>query len=152
MATWLTDREEAAWRALLGMHARLTRELADRLAADSSLSYQDYAVLVALTDEPSGRLRQFHLADQLGWEKSRLSHQVRRMVDRGLLAKELCEEDRRGFVVSATARGERAIAAAAPGHVAAVRELFIERLTPTELDTITRAAGAVLAGLEAASR
>jgi DNA-binding MarR family transcriptional regulator len=144
---WLTEREERAWRALQRMQLQVNAVLARRLAADSSLSYQDYVVLVALTDEDAGRLRLFELGELLGWEKSRLSHHLARMVDRGLVRKEQCRTDRRGAFVSVTARGRRAIEAAAPGHVAAVREVVIDRLTPAQLDALGEASEAVLAGL-----
>ena len=55
---------------------RLDGELARKLAADSNLSYPDYLVLVARTDQPDGRMRLFELGAVLGWEKSRLSHHV----------------------------------------------------------------------------
>ena len=54
---WLDEREERAWRALQFMQMRLDGELARQLATDSGLSYPDYLVLVALTDQPDGRLR-----------------------------------------------------------------------------------------------
>lgn len=145
---WLDDREGAAWRGVLRMQGHLASELARRLAADSSLSYPDYEVLAVLTDQPDGRLRLYQLAEELGWEKSRLSHHVARMVDRGLVSKERCDTDRRGFFVTATPHGRAEIAAAAPGHVAAVRELFVDRLAPDQLDVLATAAAAVLAGLE----
>lgn len=145
---WLTEREERAWRALQFMQMRLEGELARRLAADSGLSYPDYLVLVALTDRSDGRLRLFELGDVLGWEKSRASHHVRRMTERGLVRKEQCPEDRRGFFVVLTIAGRRAIEAAAPGHVAAVRHLVIDRLDPEQLDAVGTAAEAVLAGLD----
>jgi DNA-binding MarR family transcriptional regulator len=145
---WLSDREERAWRALQFMQMRLEGALARQLAADSGLSYPDYLVLVALTDRPDGRMRLFELADVLGWEKSRASHHVGRMVDRGLVKKQKCDSDRRGFFVAVTAKGRRQIEAAAPGHVAAVRRLFIDRLTPHQLDAIGDAAELVLAAME----
>src|SRR5215471_6931286 len=127
---WLNEREEAAWRGLLQLHAQLTAELSRRLTSDSPLSYPDYEVLVVLTDQPDGRLRVFELAEALGWEKSRASHHVSRMAERGLVKKVPCATDRRGAFVATTARGRRYIEAAAPGHVAAVRELFVDRLSP----------------------
>ena len=145
---WLDERQQAAWRAMLQMHARLNAELAKRLAAGSSLSYQDYEVLVALTDQPDGRLRLYELGELLGWEKSRLSHHISRMTERGLVKKVRCDTDRRGSFVALTPRGRREIEAAAPGHVAAVRELFVDRLSPDQLDAIAAAATAVLAGLD----
>ena len=142
---WLDEREERAWRALQFMQMRLEDGLARQLAADSGLSYPDYLVLVALTDRPNGRIRLFELAGILGWEKSRLSHHVTRMVDRKLVAKERCADDRRGAFVSVTRRGREEIEAAAPGHLATVRHLFVDRLTPEQLDVIGDAAEIVLA-------
>lgn len=148
---WLDAREEAAWRGLLGMHAQVVAELTRRLAASSALSYPDYEVLVALTDQPGGRMRLFALARVLGWEKSRLSHQVARMADRGLLVKVPCDTDRRGSFVAVTPAGRRAIEAAAPDHAAAVRELFVDRLSTDQLDAIAGAAAAVLSPSPAAT-
>ena len=129
----------------MAMHSALRSELARRLAAESDLSYQDYEVLVTLTDQPDGRRRVMELAEILGWEKSRLSHHVTRMTKRGLVTKELCTEDRRGFVVVVTDLGRSEIEAAAPGHVEAVRDLFIDRLSPTQLEAMNSIARDVLA-------
>ena len=145
---WLDEHERRAWRALQFMQLRLTGRLAADLAATSDLSYAEYLVLVALGDQPDGRARLFELADVLGWEKSRLSHQVGRMTGRGLVKKERCDGDRRGAFVVVTAPGRKAIEAAAPHHVAMVRRLFIDPLTPGELDAITTAAEKVLAVLD----
>ncbi len=145
---WLTRSEEQAWRALQLMHMRLDGALARQLAADSCLSYPDYVVLVALTDRPDGRMRLFELAAVLGWEKSRLSHHVARMTDRELVTKEKCDADRRGAYVVVTERGRNELAAAAPGHVAAVRRLFVDRLTPHQISAIGDAAEAVLEGFD----
>lgn len=145
---WLSAREQWAWRSLQVMQLRLDGELARQLAVDSGLSYPDYVVLVALTDRPDGRLRLFELADLLGWEKSRLSHHVGRMAGRGLVKKERCPSDRRGAYVVLTPHGRQVIEAAAPGHVEAVRRLFIDQLTPAQLDAVGEAAEIVLAALE----
>jgi DNA-binding MarR family transcriptional regulator len=145
---WLTEREERAWRALQFMQMRLDGELARQLARESGLSYPDYVVLVALTDRPDGRMRLFELARDLGWERSRASHHIARMTSRGLVTKEPCTDDRRGSFVVVTPRGRSEIEAAAPGHVAAVRRLFVERLTAEQLDALGAAAEAVLAGLD----
>jgi DNA-binding MarR family transcriptional regulator len=145
---WLDEREERAWRALQFMQMRLEAELARQLAAGSGLSYPDYLVLITLTDDPDGRLRLLELRRILGWEKSRLSHQVARMAERGLVTKERCDSDRRGAYVTVTGKGREEIGAAAPGHVAAVRRLFIGVLTSEQLDVISDAAEAVLARLD----
>lgn len=144
---WLDEREQRAWRSLQLVHMRLDAALAHQLAEATGLSYSDYVVLVALTEQVDGRMRLFELGRVLGWEKSRVSHHVARMADRGLVKKERCGSDRRGAYVKVTARGRREIEAAAPGHVEAVRRLFVDRLTPDQLDAVAEAAEAVLAGL-----
>ena len=145
---WLNEQEERAWRALQFMHLRVDGELARRLAAESNLSYPDYQVLVALTDQPDGRIRLFELGCELGWEKSRLSHHIARMTKRGLVAKAKCPTDRRGAFVIVTAEGRAEIADAAPSHLAAVRDLFIDHLTIDQLDAIANAAETVLAATD----
>ena len=145
---WLDEREERAWRALQFMEMRLDARLASELAAVSDLSYPDYTVLVALTDRPDGRMRVFELAATLGWEKSRVSHQIARMADRELVAKEKCDDDRRGAFVVVTDRGLAAIEAAAPHHVETVRRLFVDPLTPAELDALGRAAQKILDAID----
>lgn len=144
---WLDESEQAAWRALQRMQLHLDARLARQLAAESGLSSSDYAVLVALTDEPDGRLRLGELADSLAWEKSRASHHVARMAARGLVAKERCDDDRRGAWVVVTPQGRAEIEAAAPGHVRAVRRHFVDRLTPEQLEAVRVAAEVVLDGL-----
>ena len=141
---WLDEQEHRAWRALQLMQMRLTARLAGDLAATSDLSYPDYLVLVALTGSPGGRMRLFELARVLGWEKSRVSHQIARMSDRGLVTKEKCGSDRRGAFVGATAKGRKGIEAAAPHHVAMVRRLFVDPLTPAQLEAVAGVAEAVL--------
>lgn len=140
---WLDENELEAWRRLLLMQLQLTATLSRELAA-SGLSYQDYLVLAALTDRPDGRMRAFELGYELGWEKSRLSHHVARMVERGLVRRERCETDQRGSYVTVTKQGRKAIEAAAPGHVEGVRRHFIDLLSPTELETLSTVAGRVL--------
>jgi DNA-binding MarR family transcriptional regulator len=142
---WLEEAEEQDWRALRFMVMHLDAVMARQLARDSDLSLPDYEVLVALTDQPDGRMRLFELACQLGWEKSRLSHHISRMHGRGLLDKERCDSDRRGAFVVVTEAGRRSLEEAAPGHVAAVRRHFIDALTPAQRAALGDAARAVLA-------
>ena len=109
-------------------------------------------MLVVLTDQPEGRMRAFELGRELGWEKSRVSHHVSRMVARGLVTRERCPSDQRGAFVVVTARGRRAIESAAPGHVAAVRRYFVDQLSPAQLDALGDITETVLENLEAVDR
>ena len=104
-------------------------------------------MLVALTDHEEGRLRSFELGATLGWEKSRVSHQVRRMEQRGLVAREPCADNGRGAYVVVTDTGRRSIESAAPSHVEAVRSLVVDHLTSDQLDQITEISDQVLTAL-----
>lgn len=145
---WLDDDEAAAWRGMQEMLAALNAELGRRLAGESGLSTADYAVLVQLSEVDESRLRASALGAAIGWEQSRVSHQVARMARRGLVAIERCPSDRRGSFVVLTPAGRAAIVAAAPGHVAAVRELFVDVLTREELTTLAALSTRVLAHLD----
>ncbi|NNN00543.1 MAG: winged helix-turn-helix transcriptional regulator [Acidimicrobiaceae bacterium] len=144
---WLNSTEERAWRSLQFMQMRLTAELARRLAENSPLSYPDYIVLVALTGRPDGRCRIFEVAGDIGWEKSRLSHHIARMAERGLVTREKCDSDRRGAFVVITRRGRDELESAAPAHVKAVRELFLDGLSTEQLRIIQEVAESTLAKL-----
>ncbi len=135
---WLSDSELAAWRSLELMQLQLASELNRRLAP-FDLSLQDYFVLAFLADH-DGRSRVTELCRFLGFEKSRGSHHITRLVARGLVVKEQCGDDRRVWWVSITPTGRKLAAAAAPSHVADVRELFIDHATPAQLSAITKLA------------
>lgn len=144
---WLSDSEQRAWRALQQFGAPLAAALNRQLLADSSLSSADYQVLVVLTETSGGVLRAGELGRETGWEKSRLSHHLKRMEARGLVRREECLTDGRGLLVAITEAGREAIAEAAPGHVANVRDLVIDALTPEQLQVLAEAGEAVGARL-----
>jgi len=145
---WLTAEEQHAWRSFVRLHERLGGRLARLLQTESNLSAADFAVLVNLTDVPEGRRRYQDLALALEWEKSRMSHHIARMAGRGLVVREECLEDGRGAFVVITERGRTAIEAAAPLHVEAVRALFLDHVTPSELRTLGEVFARVIAKLD----
>jgi DNA-binding MarR family transcriptional regulator len=130
---WLTPEEQHAWRGFVRLHERLGGRLGRLLQTESNVSAADFAVLVQLTDVPEGRQRFLDLAQALEWEKSRMSHHISRMAKRGLVTRQECPEDGRGAFVVITEAGREAIEAAAPRHVEAVRALFLDHVTPSEL-------------------
>lgn len=149
---WLDADEQRLWRRWLLLHARLTATLNRNLEADSGLSLQDFEVLARLTDDPTGKLRINQLASSLDWERSRVSHQVRRMQRRGLVEREECPEDNRGAFVVLTPAGREAVEQAAPGHVRTVRRIVFDALTAEELHTLDLVNGKVLDRMETSSR
>jgi DNA-binding MarR family transcriptional regulator len=136
-AAWLSDHEQCAWRSFMFMHSELRRRLNRQLLREAGLSEADYGVLVQLSEAPAGRLRVFELRDAAGWEKSRLTHQITRMVERGLLERQACQEEPRGQFVALTEAGRTAIEKAAPTHVGHVRRWFIDQLTVEEMATLS---------------
>jgi DNA-binding MarR family transcriptional regulator len=150
-ARWLNPTEQRAWRGFLDLHAELSARLNQDLQRTSGLSLADYDVLVHLTDVPDARRRPGELAESLQWEKSRLSKQVARMRARGLLIREECESDRRGFYVVLTARGRRAIEDAAPAHVEQVRRLMLDALSDAQVAGLAKSLTRVLTHLHSQS-
>ncbi|GAA1284623.1 MarR family winged helix-turn-helix transcriptional regulator [Saccharothrix xinjiangensis] len=141
---WLDEREAAVWRAYLAVHRELHGALDRQLERDSGLSNADYALLAPLSEAPGGVLRSRELGRLVGWERSRLSHQVARMEKRGLVVREECAEDARGSMVRLTAEGRAAIESAAPGHVATVRRYLFDALSAEEADLLGRVLHRVL--------
>jgi DNA-binding MarR family transcriptional regulator len=132
---WLDAREDRAWRAFMHARHQLNARLNQQLLRDSGLSDAEYEILAVLSEHPIGQMPSQELAALVHWEKSRLSHQIRRMQDRGLVAREPNPADGRSAMVCLLPAGRRAIEDAAPKHVHNVRRQFIDLFTPAELDT-----------------
>ena len=133
---WLDETETRAWRGYLRMRTMLDAELARELNRDSGLSTADYEVLVHLSEFAGHRLRMNELGARMLWSKSRLSHQVGRMEQRGLVVRENCPSDARGSFVRLTEAGLDAIVGAAPEHVETVRRHLFDLLTREQVETL----------------
>jgi DNA-binding MarR family transcriptional regulator len=140
---WLDDVEMRAWFAWVRTAVLLQQALEDELVAAHGLTLGDYEVLISLMDAPDG-LRMSDLADRVLMSRSRLTHQVDRLVDRGLVRRERCPTDRRGAFAVLTDDGRQRVAEAAPTHVAGVRAHLIDRLSPAEMAVLTPALERVL--------
>ena len=147
---WLTAREQDAWRAYIAMSEKLTARLNRDMQQQSGISIADYSVLVQLSEHVDARMRVLELARALGWEKSRLSHQLTRMQQRGLIERSNCSEDRRGAWIVLTTKGQDTIVAAAPRHVESVRRYLFNELDAAQVEALTRISGAVIDVLDAA--
>jgi DNA-binding MarR family transcriptional regulator len=136
---WLSPAQLQAWRAFMRVQMRMNYEMNRQLQSDCDLSLADYHVLNALTSAPGGRLQVSDLAALIGWERSRASHQLRRLCERGLTERVPSEDDGRATDAILTRAGREAIDAAAPGHVALVRRLFFDPLPDELLAPLTAA-------------
>lgn len=128
---WLTDEQQQIWRGYLMMVSQVQTAMHRQLQRDCELSLTDYDVLVALSE--AGPQRMNELGEVLGWEQSRLSHQLRRMRGRGLVARHGSDDDRRGATVELTADGRAALQTAAPAHVELVRAVVFDGLSAAQL-------------------
>src|SRR5262245_18591193 len=122
---WLSPDEQRAWRIHLEVSKLLTHQL-ERDLQPFGLTYNDYEILVNLSESPERRLRMSDLARATLQSQSRLSHQISRMEAAGLVRRESCESDRRGLYAVLTDEGWETMRKVAPHHVAAVREHFID--------------------------
>jgi DNA-binding MarR family transcriptional regulator len=133
-SVWLTDEQQRVWRLYLGMTGRLQTAMHRQLQRDCGLSLPDYDVLVALSERGPQRIND--LEESLGWEQSRLSHQLRRMRERGLVDRHDSDDDRRGATVELTRAGRAALDAAAPGHAELVRSVVFDGMSVAQLRAV----------------
>jgi len=136
---WLGDGEQRSWRAWLSAATLLMDQLNRDLLADHGLSGADYEILVRLSESPDRRVRMSELAELTLASRSRLSHQIDRMEQSGLVRRESCAEDRRGAFAVLTDTGWATLVDAAPDHVASVRRHLVDVLTPEEFEALGHA-------------
>jgi len=141
---WLNRREERAWRTYRQMQMLLSAQIAADLTRDSGLSDPDYDVLSTLSEKRGERWPLRELAAKMLWSRSRLSHHLTRMEQRGLVARRDDPDDLRGCMVVLTTHGQKTLEGAAPPHVESVRTHLIDLLTDDEVDQLARIAAKVL--------
>ncbi|MGW4521580.1 MarR family winged helix-turn-helix transcriptional regulator [Amycolatopsis sp. NPDC004378] len=141
---WLNDAEMAAWRSYIVATLRLRQRLHRELAVRHEVSLVDYEVLVCLEMQAGHRMRMSELAVLMGSTKSRLSHQVARLEDAGVVRRARDPEDKRGVITELTEEGMALLRTAAPTHLEGVREHLIDLLSPQEQATIAAAFERVL--------
>ena len=138
MTRWLTDDQQQAWRAWIAASLLLPDRLSRDLQDEAGISLADYEILVHLSESPQRRLRMSELADLTLSSRSRLSHQIDRMSNAGLVDRQPCSEDRRGSFAVLTQDGYYFLVTTAPAHVASVRAHLVDVLTPEEFDVLGR--------------
>ena len=144
---WLGETEQFAWRKYLQMHQLLFAHLVQHQQREFGLSAADYEIMVNLSEAPSGRMRAFELGESTLWEKSRLSHHLKRMEQRGLVCREGTGNSRSPDIMLTDA-GRAAITGAAPAHAANVRAWFTDAIGPGRLAVLAESCDAVLEALE----
>jgi DNA-binding MarR family transcriptional regulator len=145
---WLNETERDTWlnitRLLLLLPTALDRQLRD----DAGLPHAYYMILAILSDQPERAMRMAELARVTGTTPSRLSHAVSSLEQRGWVERQACPTDKRGQIAQLTETGMANLAAAAPGHVAEVRRLIFDHLTPDDVVRLGAITGKLLTGLD----
>lgn len=131
-----TADELRVWRAFIETSEAAKQLVALRLQEDSGLSPGDYAVMVALYDQPGHSMRSSQLAETISWERSRLSHHLGRMERRGLISRQAAADDNRGAEVLLTAEGAHLYRKASSPHLHAIRDIFVAPLSAEQLSLL----------------
>jgi DNA-binding MarR family transcriptional regulator len=139
--------QEQAWNGYQQMRVRLGERISRELARETGLSEADFEILSALIESDDESVRSIALRCGLQWEKSRLSHQLRRMEQRGLVSREACFEDNRGSMVRITPLGRELAHKAKAVHEQTLQRYFFDALNENQLHALDEIAGTVLAGL-----
>lgn len=135
---WLSESEQRAWRTHLDVSRLLTYQMEKDLQP-FGLTINDYEILVNLSESDDRRMRMSDLAGATLQSKSRLSHQITRMENAGLVRREHCDTDKRGLFAVLTEHGWTTMREVAPHHVDSVRRHFIDLLSPEGLEDLRAA-------------
>src|SRR5579859_7268296 len=141
---WLTAAEVDSWLSLVRLMTWLPWSIDQQLRRDSNLRIVEYQVLAMLSNRPERSMRMSLLAEITNASLSRLSHLVKRLEERGLVRREPDPADGRFTNAILTGEGFRVLAEAAPGHVAHVRSLVIDVLSPEQLRRLGLAADRIM--------
>jgi DNA-binding MarR family transcriptional regulator len=144
---WLSAEEQEIWRAYMTANVEFSAYVDRQLRRDSGMPLAYYEILVRLSESQGRCLRMSELADASMSSRSRLSHAVSALEKTGWVVRRPADGDRRGWVCELTGTGFAALAAAAPGHVTAVREKLFDVLTPEQLATLREIGRAISTGL-----
>ena len=140
---WLDQDQQRSWRAYLVGTTLLMDRLDRELREQHGLSLPEYEILVRLSEADQHRIRMAQLADSLSHSRSRITHTVGRMERAGLVVRDACVSDGRGVEAVLTAKGTRALEAAAPTHVAGVRRLLVDLVRDQDFEAVGRVFDAV---------
>ena len=148
---WLTAAQRPAWLSMVRMMTVLPARLGAQLERDAELNFFEYHVLAMLSETAERSLRMSRLAGLTSSSLSRLSNVVKRLEGRGLVRRERDPDDGRATRAVLTDAGVALVEAVAPIHVAAVRDLVVDALSPAELEQVRIANQKILARLDPAA-
>ncbi len=145
-ARWLDEYEQVTWRIYLAATKAIGDAIESQLQRDADIPHTYYEILVRLSEAQDQMLRMSQLAELCLASRSRLSHAVTRLEERGWVERRACPDDGRGMLAALTPQGQAALSNAAPGHVNAVREQVFDRLSDDQIKQLREIGEAILGG------
>jgi DNA-binding MarR family transcriptional regulator len=145
---WLSADEQRVWRQFAAVTTLLPAALDTQLQRDAELTHFGYWVLAMLSETPGHAVRMSDLAALAHGSQSRLSHLIARLERNGWVRRERASEDGRGHLAVLTDEGHAKIVASAPGHVARVRSLIFDALSPAQLAHLDEICAVILTRLD----
>ncbi|MCX4906574.1 MarR family winged helix-turn-helix transcriptional regulator [Streptomyces sp. NBC_00878] len=130
---WLDEQERDAWLGVAALILKLPTALDGQLQQAVGVNLFEYIVMARLSEHPSRRMRMSDLATLVNGSRSRLSHTVRRLSTRGYMERHPDPEDGRYTDAFLTEAGYDLVVRAAPAHVAMVRHVLIDAVSPDQL-------------------
>jgi len=132
----MKELDSRAWRAFHKIGTSLLPHLSRQITQHSGITAAEYVVLVSLSELPVTEISLNRLATNLGWEISRMSHQISRMEESGLVKKTRNSEDSRSFNVSITPQGRKVAESAIPLQSKEINHCFSDVLTKQQMETL----------------
>jgi len=139
----MKELDSKAWRAFHKIGTSLLPHLGRQITNHSGISGAEYVVLVALSESCLPNMNLNRLARVLGWEISRMSHQVSRMEEAGFIKKSRNADDSRCFDVSITAKGRKIAEAAIPLQSKEINHCFSQVLTQAQMKALIEISEAI---------
>ena len=124
------------WHTWMQAQRLLARELDRELQRDHGISKAEFSVLVTLSQAAGGEMRVGELVESVGWEKSRVSHQLTRMENRGLVERTGAPAGGRRVGIALTGPGRQAVESAIRGHGENIRRHFFDVVTAEQAAAI----------------
>lgn len=139
----MKELDSKAWRAFHKIGTSLLPHLGRQITNHSGITGAEYVVLVALSELTTPSVSLNRLAQGLGWEISRMSHQVSRMEESGLVKKARNQSDSRSFDVSITSKGRKIADAAIPLQSKEINHCFSDVLTQAQMKALIEISEAI---------
>lgn len=132
----LSPRELRVWHAFVVMGEEVLARVGRDILQETGISGSEFGVLSRLAAIGKGEMRQQALAEVMDWDKSRLSHQLTRMQERGLIDRQRISGQ--AVLVTITKTGREKLELALPVRGESVRRHLLSRLTQEQVDMIVR--------------